>query len=83
MQYGKAIVATDLPVFQEHLRNLHNALLIPYGDETALAEALLELIQSPSYREQLAHALHERSQPTMSWAAIADRTIDCYRSLAK
>lgn len=83
MQYQKAVVATDLPVFREHLRNQHNALLVPFGDESSLAQALLQLMQSPYDRERLARALYSESQSRMSWAAIAQRTVDCYRTFAR
>ena len=82
LNYRKAIIATTLPVFQEHLRDGENAVLVPYGDEDALATALLALLGQPIYRQRLATALDERAGVTPSWTVIAEKTRECYEKLA-
>ena len=44
---GKAIVASNLPVFRELLTDRENALLVDPQDCDALAGALVELVQDP------------------------------------
>ena len=51
---GLPVVASDIPVFAEYLRDEHSALLVPPGDPAALAAALSRLAGDPSLRRQLA-----------------------------
>ena len=51
---GLPVVASDIPVFAEYLRDGESALLVPPGDPTALAEALHRLAGDPALRQQLA-----------------------------
>lgn len=83
LNYGKAIVATTLPFFREYLRDEETALLVEYGDVSALASALLELIGHPEKRERLAAALQRESPRTVSWKEIAAKTRACYENVLK
>jgi glycosyltransferase involved in cell wall biosynthesis len=76
---GKAIVATDLPVFRELLTDRENALLVPPQDPTALAAALIELTENPALREQLADRVRAMDFGDRSWLAIAEQTIAAYQ----
>jgi glycosyltransferase-like protein len=53
MALGLPVVASDLPVFREHLTDGHDALLPPVGDDEALAAALRRVITEPVLRESL------------------------------
>ncbi len=81
MNYAKAIVATTLPFFQEHLTHDENALLVQYGDVRGLAEALAELIQDPLKRERLARGVMEAGKAQKSWGNIAKATLECYKAV--
>ncbi|WP_181780602.1 MSMEG_0565 family glycosyltransferase [Pseudonocardia pini] len=53
MALGVPVVASDLPVFREHLTDGRDALLPPVGDHEALAAALARVITEPGLRESL------------------------------
>jgi glycosyltransferase involved in cell wall biosynthesis len=76
---GKAIVATDLPVFRELLTDRENALLVPPQDPTALAGALIELTENAALRQQIADQVRAMDFGDRSWLAIAEQTITAYR----
>jgi glycosyltransferase involved in cell wall biosynthesis len=78
MNYGKAIVATTLPFFVEHLEHERTALFVEYGDVDGLAKTLKRLIDNPSQREKLGRGVAARAENGKSWDAIARATIDCY-----
>jgi glycosyltransferase involved in cell wall biosynthesis len=78
--YEKAIVATNLPAFQEVLRDNETALLVDYGDVEALGSALSRLIQDSAERERLAFAVAS-SGDFNSWRCIAKKTRQCYASV--
>jgi glycosyltransferase involved in cell wall biosynthesis len=82
LNYGKAVIATSLPVFSEHLKHAEEALLVNYGDVNALAESLVRLIRDPLMREQLGHAaIKRKGELGHSWEKIARLTIDCYQEV--
>lgn len=82
MALGKAIVATDLPVFREQLRDGENARLVPALDADALAEALAELLQDRVKRERLAEAVRAMQFGDGVWESIARETVRVYGQIA-
>lgn len=79
--YGKAIVASNLPAFEEVLSQAETApLLVEYGDVDAFAEVLKRLIDNPDERERAAHST-ARLNDTNSWDAIAKKTRRCYATV--
>lgn len=81
LNYGKAIVATTLPFFQEYLEHDKTALLVEYGDVTALASSMQVLIQQPEERARIATALLQQSSQRISWHEIARKTRECYEAV--
>jgi len=79
--YGKAIVASRLPAFEEILRDGDNALLVNYGDTDELAKALRRLITEPDLRRGLASRLEQNRQHEPGWDVIAQQTAACYAEL--
>jgi len=75
---GKAIVASDLPVFRELLINRENALLVDPQDTKALAGALVELDRDAGLRERLAEAVSSMHFGDQSWLSIAKDTSRAY-----
>jgi len=75
---GKAIVASDLPVFRELLTNRENALLVDPEDSNALGGTLLELIQDRVMRAQIAAKVKEMRFGDESWCSIARKTVMIY-----
>jgi len=80
LNYGKAVVATRLPFFLEHLVDSLNARLVDYGDVDALGQVLLQLLHDPQEREKLGQGVVNQARKTESWDTIARSTIDCYRA---
>ncbi len=78
--YGKAIVATRLPAFEQLLQDGENALLVPYDDTDALAASLLRLINDKSLTARLGERAKDSHQNGSQWAGIAAQTLACYQS---
>jgi glycosyltransferase involved in cell wall biosynthesis len=76
---GKTIVATDLPVFRELLRDGENARLVPAFDAEALGGALAGLLEDAALRERLAGTVREMRFGDESWLSIAQETVGVYR----
>ena len=92
---GKAIVATDLPVFRELLTDRENALLVPPPNPdadgsvrstqdsacvAALASSLTELVRDQALRDQLAARARSMNYGDASWRSIACKTLAAYQS---
>ncbi len=75
---GKAVVATDLPVFRELLTDGVDALLTSPGDVPALAHAVLRLLRDPALRALLSDAMREKDFGATSWRKIATQTEAVY-----
>lgn len=75
---GKAIVASDLPVFRELLETRKNALLVDPHHSEELAGALTEMIENRELREELAKKVSEMNFGDKSWLAIAKKTAQVY-----
>lgn len=78
---GKAIVASDLPVFKELLTDGEDALLVPPGDRTLLADSIVRLLHQPALRQQLADAVKRKDFGVRSWQTIAQQTEAVYAAL--
>ena len=79
---GKAIVASDLPVFRELLEDGRNARLVAPADPAQLASALVTLVQNRTERERLASAVRDMQFGTESWCGIAKTTAELYRKIS-
>jgi glycosyltransferase involved in cell wall biosynthesis len=78
---GKAIIASDLPVFRELLIDGENALLVNAQDCDELACALTKLTQDSSLRNQLAERVSEMNFGDQTWSLIANKTLQAYESV--
>ena len=70
MAAGRPIVASDLPSSREVLRDGENALLVPPGDERALAAAVRRVLSESGLAARLARAAWDEA-PRYSWDARA------------
>jgi len=71
---GRAILASDLPVFHEVL-NEHNAVFCPPENLPAWQSAITDLLANPAHRAQIAQKARSDSQK-YSWTERARRIID-------
>src|SRR6185369_12871568 len=53
---GTAVVAADSPGLRDSVRRDETGLLVPYGDDAALAAALARVLEDGALRERLAGA---------------------------
>lgn len=83
INYGKAIVVTTLPFFQEHLTHGKDAAFVQYGEVERLAETLAELIHDPLKRERLGRSVAGMREMRESWSRIASATLECYRAVCR
>jgi glycosyltransferase involved in cell wall biosynthesis len=79
---GKAIVASDLPVFRELLTDRENVLLVAPQDCDALAGALVELVRDSALRERLANNVRAMDFGDESWQMIAKQTMETYERVS-
>lgn len=78
---GKAIVASDLPVFRELLVAGESALLVDPQNAKELSGALIELLSRPDLRELLESNTTKMNFGDESWLRIAKQTNVAYKSL--
>jgi glycosyltransferase involved in cell wall biosynthesis len=74
------IVASDAPAIAEVLEGGAIGRLVARGDSDALASALLDLANSPQTRESYAAVGRQRFKDSYELAAIADGTLEMYRT---
>lgn len=75
MASGCAIVASDLPVLREVLRDKHNALLVPPADYKAWKNAIRLLKSDPNLRRRLGSQAQKEAQQKYSWQTRAERIV--------
>jgi glycosyltransferase involved in cell wall biosynthesis len=73
---GAAIVTTDVGGVRDHL-NPRCAELVPPSDSEAMSARVLDLLASPSRREQLGARARQRALE-LDWDGIAERHLDVY-----
>jgi glycosyltransferase involved in cell wall biosynthesis len=76
---GKAIIASDIPVFREILIDHGNALLADLQRPDDLANALVDLVQNPLLRERLVRGVQDMKFGEGAWISIAEKTVETYR----
>jgi glycosyltransferase involved in cell wall biosynthesis len=81
MQAGAAIVATRIDGIPEDVTDGESGLLVPAGDESALAGALSRLLGDAPLRQRLAARAHEVFLERFSAARLVDALRDEYARL--
>ena len=76
---GKAIVASDLPVFREALTDGETALLVDPNVPESLADALLQVGEDAGLRARLGANVAALRFGDQSWLEIAKQTTDVYK----
>lgn len=82
LYFGKAVIATRRGGILDVIEDGVNGLLVPHADPSALADAMLLLLNDPELRERLGKAgpgtIAERFAPD----ELTRRTLDVYQELA-
>ena len=79
LNYGKPIIASDLPAFREYLLPNTNALVVPPRNRGELAKALATMLQPASFGRLKAGSLNNRDL-LVQWDEIGGRVADVYRA---
>jgi phosphatidylinositol alpha-mannosyltransferase len=80
MAAGLPIVASDIPGYRTVVQNGIDGLLVPKGDEQALADAVIELLRDPTRRVQMSEA-GKRKAAEYDWDIVAKRLLTYYEEL--
>lgn len=81
MMAGLAVVATDVGDTAQAVRHNETGLIVPAGDEAALAEAMSSVIGDPALRARLGQAARTLALSRFSLPAMAERALATYREL--
>ncbi len=81
MAAGRAIVASALGQIADVLADGETALLVPPGDEAALADALIRALLDPQLRERLGKRAQHQARAHHSWSSNVKRVTDAYAAL--
>jgi glycosyltransferase involved in cell wall biosynthesis len=72
MSHGLPLVATDAGGASEQVVNELNGLLVPRGDVRQLADAIIQLANSPSLRDRYGKASHHRAATLFGEARMTE-----------
>lgn len=76
------VVATDVPGLRDAVVDQETGILIPLGDTTALADALILLLKDDTLRTQMAQKAADRAVG-FTWDITAGRTLDIIERMVK
>jgi glycosyltransferase involved in cell wall biosynthesis len=79
--FGRPVVATRVGGLTEDIKDGKSGVLVPPGDENALATALEEMLADPERLAAMGEHARMLAETVYSWDAIARRTLDFYESL--
>jgi starch synthase len=81
MACSTAVVASAVGGIPEVVLDGTTGLLVPAGDEEALAAAMTDLVSDPDRAARMGAAGRQRAVSEFSWRAIAEQTAALYRGL--
>lgn len=79
MNYGVPVVASNIGGITDIVQHERTGLLVPPGDESALANALTSLLENPELSRSLGQGGARLLRETFSWDRIVDRWDAVYR----
>jgi phosphatidylinositol alpha-mannosyltransferase len=74
---GTPVIASDIPGYAGVVRNGTDGVLVPPGDATALAGAVLDLAYDLPRRRTLSHAAYQASA-RFAWPLVAEQVLKAY-----
>jgi D-inositol-3-phosphate glycosyltransferase len=77
MACGTPVVGTRVGGLQTVIESGKSGLLVPAGDDEALAEAMAEVLTDARLRMHLAHGARDRAEH-FTWSRVGDRIVDLY-----
>jgi glycosyltransferase involved in cell wall biosynthesis len=82
MATARPIVASDVGGIGEALIDGESGLLVPAGSSTALAEALIALLEDPARRNGIGEAARRRVERLFTREAMIDRLVGVYHEIS-
>jgi len=83
MASGKAVVASAMGQIKDVIRDGENGLLVPAGDETAMADAINKLIEDVPLRIVLGKQAREVAVQNHSWDSYLSRLENVFMDVAR
>lgn len=80
MAAGVPIIASDIPGYRGVLENGRGGLLVPPGDEQAIARAITSLLRDPAKKARMSEC-GRQTAAEHDWSIIAQRVLDYYAQL--
>jgi len=80
---GRPIVTTDMPGCREIVHDGDNGILVPPRDATAVATALVRLIEDPALRARMGARGRARAERDFGLDAIVQQTLALYQPAGK
>jgi D-inositol-3-phosphate glycosyltransferase len=77
MACGTPVVGTRVGGLQTVIDHGESGLLVPAGDDRALAEAIAQVLMDARLRMHLAHGARDRAEK-FTWRRVGDRIVDLY-----
>lgn len=77
--FGRPVVATTVGGLPSMVDHGGTGLLVPPGDEPALADAIVTLLSDDELRRRLGRGAKARATGEFSSSSVADRTLEVYR----
>lgn len=81
MFVGTPVVATDVGIAHEALKDYQHARIVPPGDSKAIANAVLEFYRNPAHRIQLARSARELVTHRFAATRMTKDYLACYASV--
>jgi glycosyltransferase involved in cell wall biosynthesis len=78
MACGKAVVASDLGQIADAIQDGQNGLLVPAGSTSALADAVVRLIEDQTLRSRLGEQARRTAVENYSWEQYINRLTGLY-----
>lgn len=75
---GRAIITTDAPGCREVVQHEENGLLVPVGDDDAVAAAIRRLLEDPALRQRLAARGREIAESEFSVEHFVKASLNAY-----
>jgi starch synthase len=77
--FGKPVIVTDVGSIPEVVDHGKTGLIVPPGDERALAEAIVSLLQDPEKRREMGRNAYKKATTDLAWDTIARQTVEVYK----
>lgn len=83
MSCGLPVVATCAGGIPEIVENEKTGLLVEAGNASALADAIIRLIENDELRKTMGKASRQRVVELFSWEKITDNLLPCYKNICE